>query len=86
MIINLSPFLSCLPAAVFITILCVILANCLKELLAGHAAVVAPCVILTLLCIVCLIIICRQPESKEALTFKVTITDSILSTLLVTHF
>ncbi|XP_071317433.1 solute carrier family 7, member 3 [Trachinotus anak] len=57
--------------SVFITILCVILANCLTELLAGHAGVVVPCVILTLLCVVCLIIICRQPESKEALTFKV---------------
>uniref|UniRef100_A0A8C2X228 Solute carrier family 7 member 3a n=1 Tax=Cyclopterus lumpus TaxID=8103 RepID=A0A8C2X228_CYCLU len=62
---------SCLSAALFITVLCVILANCLTELLAGHAAVVVPCVILTLLCIVCLVIICRQPESKEALTFKV---------------
>ncbi|XP_034405524.1 cationic amino acid transporter 3a [Cyclopterus lumpus] len=57
--------------SLFITVLCVILANCLTELLAGHAAVVVPCVILTLLCIVCLVIICRQPESKEALTFKV---------------
>ncbi|XP_031713007.1 solute carrier family 7, member 3 [Anarrhichthys ocellatus] len=57
--------------SLFMTVLCVILANCLKELLAGHAAVVVPCVILTLLCIVCFVIICRQPESKEALTFKV---------------
>ncbi|XP_029304746.1 solute carrier family 7, member 3 [Cottoperca gobio] len=55
----------------FIVILCVILANCLKELLAGHAAVVLACVILTLLCGVCVVIIWRQPESKEALTFKV---------------
>ncbi|KAI9548207.1 Cationic amino acid transporter 3 [Dissostichus eleginoides] len=57
--------------SVFITVLCVILANCLRELLAGHAGVVVPCVILTLLCVVCVIIIWRQPESKEALTFKV---------------
>ncbi|KAK5887745.1 hypothetical protein CesoFtcFv8_016323 [Champsocephalus esox] len=57
--------------SVFITVLCVILANCLRELLAGHAGVVVPCVILTLLCAVCVIIIWRQPESKEALTFKV---------------
>ncbi|XP_008299712.1 solute carrier family 7, member 3 [Stegastes partitus] len=57
--------------SVFITILCVILANYLNELLSGHAAVVVPCVILTLLCGVCVVIICRQPESKEALTFKV---------------
>ncbi|KAM9782251.1 cationic amino acid transporter 3-like isoform 1-T3 [Syngnathus typhle] len=57
--------------SVFITILCIILANFLSELLAGNGVVVAFCVILTLLCIGCLIIICRQPESKEALTFKV---------------
>ncbi|KAK5858795.1 hypothetical protein PBY51_002910 [Eleginops maclovinus] len=57
--------------SIFITVLCVILANCLGELLAGHAAVLVPCVILTLLCAVCVVIIWRQPESKEALTFKV---------------
>uniref|UniRef100_A0A8C4DNE0 Solute carrier family 7 member 3a n=1 Tax=Dicentrarchus labrax TaxID=13489 RepID=A0A8C4DNE0_DICLA len=44
-----------LVVAVLITILCV----------------VVPCVILTLLCGVCVVIIWRQPESKEALTFKV---------------
>ncbi|TNN64238.1 High affinity cationic amino acid transporter 1 [Liparis tanakae] len=61
----------CKMQTLFITVLCVILANCLTQLLAGHVVVVLPCVILTLLCIVCLVIICRQPESKEALTFKV---------------
>lgn len=54
------------------TVLCVILANCLPELLAGYSSVVVPCIILALLCAVCVIIIWRQPESKEALTFKVT--------------
>ncbi|XP_072230712.1 solute carrier family 7, member 3 [Leuresthes tenuis] len=54
-----------------ITVLCIILANCLPELFAGHAGVVVPCVILALLCCVCIAIIWRQPESKEALTFKV---------------
>lgn len=54
--------------------LCIILANCLAELLAGHPAVVLACVILFLLCAVCVLIIWRQPESKEALTFKVTTT------------
>uniref|UniRef100_A0A671VM07 Solute carrier family 7 member 3a n=1 Tax=Sparus aurata TaxID=8175 RepID=A0A671VM07_SPAAU len=57
--------------SVLITVLCVILANCLQELRDGHAGVVVPVVILTLLCAVCVIIIWRQPESKEALTFKV---------------
>ncbi|XP_069574468.1 solute carrier family 7, member 3 [Brachyistius frenatus] len=57
--------------SVFITVLCVVLANCLTQLIAGHAGVVVPCVALTLLCCVCVVIIFRQPESKEALTFKV---------------
>ncbi|TNM84724.1 hypothetical protein fugu_008902 [Takifugu bimaculatus] len=57
--------------SVLITVLCVVLANCLTALLAGDAAVVVPCVILCLFCAVCIVIIWRQPESKEALTFKV---------------
>uniref|UniRef100_A0AAX7UDM9 Cationic amino acid transporter C-terminal domain-containing protein n=1 Tax=Astatotilapia calliptera TaxID=8154 RepID=A0AAX7UDM9_ASTCA len=43
----------------------------LRLLLAGYSGVVVPCVILVVLCAVCVIIIWRQPESKEALTFKV---------------
>lgn len=66
-----------LPPAVVITVLCVILANCLTELLAGHAGVLVPCVILFLLCVVCIVIIWRQPESKEALSFKVTAHTSV---------
>lgn len=54
-----------------ITALSALLANCLNQLLAGVPAVIVPCIILALLCIVCIIIICRQPQSKEALTFKV---------------
>ncbi|XP_013877707.1 solute carrier family 7, member 3 [Austrofundulus limnaeus] len=57
--------------SVLITALCIILANCLTELLQGHPGVIVPCVILALLCVVCIIIIWRQPENKEALTFKV---------------
>ncbi|XP_074527617.1 solute carrier family 7, member 3 [Halichoeres trimaculatus] len=57
--------------SILITLLCVILANCLPELMAAQPGVLVPCVILTLLCAVCVIIIWRQPESKEALTFKV---------------
>uniref|UniRef100_A0A3P8PA38 Cationic amino acid transporter C-terminal domain-containing protein n=1 Tax=Astatotilapia calliptera TaxID=8154 RepID=A0A3P8PA38_ASTCA len=57
--------------SILMTVLCVILANCLPELLAGYSGVVVPCVILVVLCAVCVIIIWRQPESKEALTFKV---------------
>ncbi|XP_004550370.1 solute carrier family 7, member 3 [Maylandia zebra] len=57
--------------SILMTVLCVILANCLPELLAGYLGVVVPCGILVVLCAVCVIIIWRQPESKEALTFKV---------------
>lgn len=59
------------PAAVFVVLLCIVLANWLPELLAGHAGVAVACVVLALLCGVCVVIIWRQPESKEALTFKV---------------
>lgn len=59
------------PSALLITILCILLTNCLPALLAGHASVVVPCVLLSLMCAVCVIIIWRQPESKAALTFKV---------------
>lgn len=57
--------------SVLITVLCIILANCLPGLLKGHLSILVPCVILSLLCGVCVVIICRQPESKEPLTFKV---------------
>nr|XP_043897693.1 cationic amino acid transporter 3a [Solea senegalensis]XP_043897694.1 cationic amino acid transporter 3a [Solea senegalensis] len=57
--------------SVLITVLCIILAKSLSQLLAVHAAVLVPCIILGLLCIICVIIISRQPESKEALNFKV---------------
>ncbi|XP_075878443.1 solute carrier family 7, member 3 [Nelusetta ayraudi] len=57
--------------SLLITILCILLTNCLPALLAGHASVVVPCVLLSLMCVVCVVIIWRQPESKAALTFKV---------------
>ncbi|CAL8265773.1 unnamed protein product [Merluccius merluccius] len=57
--------------SVLITILCVVLAIYLPELIAAEPTVVTICAILTLLCGICVIIIWRQPESKEALTFKV---------------
>ncbi|XP_026227158.1 cationic amino acid transporter 3a [Anabas testudineus] len=57
--------------SILITILCIILANCLSELLEGDVYVLVSCVVLTLLCIFCVVIIGRQPESREPLTFKV---------------
>lgn len=57
--------------SVLITLLCVVLAVNLDELMAGQPIWVTVCVILALLCFFCVIVIWRQPESKEALTFKV---------------
>uniref|UniRef100_A0AAR2J580 Cationic amino acid transporter C-terminal domain-containing protein n=1 Tax=Pygocentrus nattereri TaxID=42514 RepID=A0AAR2J580_PYGNA len=57
--------------SVLITLLCVVLAVNLDELLVGHPIWVTVCIVLALLCFFCVIIIWRQPESKEALTFKV---------------
>ncbi|MCJ8740731.1 hypothetical protein PDJAM_G00062450 [Pangasius djambal] len=57
--------------SVLITVLCAVLAVFLDELMDGHLVWVAVCAILTSLCIFCVFIIWRQPESKEALTFKV---------------
>ncbi|KAG7272015.1 hypothetical protein CRUP_004174 [Coryphaenoides rupestris] len=57
--------------SVLITILCVVLAATLPQILAGEPVIVTLCVVLVLLCAVCVVIIWRQPQSKEALTFKV---------------
>ena len=59
-------------AAVFITLLCVVLATYLPELITANPAMVTVCVALTLCCGLCVFIIWRQPQSKETLTFKVT--------------
>lgn len=59
--------------AALITLLCVVLAVWLDELLDGHPVWLSVCAVLTLLCFFCVIIIWRQPESKEALTFKVLV-------------
>lgn len=61
----------CVPSAMLITVLCGVLALWLDELMNGHPVWVAVCAVLTLLCFFCVIIIWRQPESKEVLTFKV---------------
>ncbi|XP_055799547.1 cationic amino acid transporter 3-like [Salvelinus fontinalis] len=57
--------------SVFITVLCVVLAGKLDELIEVQPVWVTVCVVLALLCALCVVIIWRQPESKEALTFKV---------------
>ncbi|KAF4077358.1 hypothetical protein AMELA_G00207300 [Ameiurus melas] len=57
--------------SVLITVLCGVLAVWLDELMGGHLVWVTVCAVLTLLCFFCVIIIWRQPESKEVLTFKV---------------
>uniref|UniRef100_A0A673GB58 Cationic amino acid transporter 3-like n=1 Tax=Sinocyclocheilus rhinocerous TaxID=307959 RepID=A0A673GB58_9TELE len=57
--------------SVLITVLCVVLALRLEAIMNLEIVWVTACVILVLLCIPCVIVIWRQPESKEALTFKV---------------
>uniref|UniRef100_A0A4W5QL13 Solute carrier family 7 member 3a n=1 Tax=Hucho hucho TaxID=62062 RepID=A0A4W5QL13_9TELE len=57
--------------SVLITVLCVVLAGKLDELIEVQPVWVTVCVVLALLCALCVVIIWRQPESKEALTFKV---------------
>lgn len=64
---------SLLSSAVLITVLCAVLAVWLDELMEGDLVLVTVCAILTSLCFFCVIIIWRQPESKEALTFKVLV-------------
>ncbi|CAL1573230.1 unnamed protein product [Knipowitschia caucasica] len=63
--------------SVFITVLCVLLANFLDKLMTASPDVLVPVIILALLCVICFIIICRQPQSKEALTFKVPLLPSL---------
>uniref|UniRef100_A0A4W5N243 Solute carrier family 7 member 3a n=1 Tax=Hucho hucho TaxID=62062 RepID=A0A4W5N243_9TELE len=48
-----------------------LVAICLGELVEVQPVWVTVCVVLALLCALCVILIWRQPESKEALTFKV---------------
>uniref|UniRef100_A0A8C1L7H4 Solute carrier family 7 member 3a n=1 Tax=Cyprinus carpio TaxID=7962 RepID=A0A8C1L7H4_CYPCA len=57
--------------SVLITVLCMVLALRLEAIMNLEIVWVTTCVILVLLCILCVIVIWRQPESKEALTFKV---------------
>ncbi|XP_030649091.1 solute carrier family 7, member 3 [Chanos chanos] len=57
--------------SVLITLLCVVLAGCVTELSEGQPVWVTICAVLASLCFACVIIIWRQPESKEPLNFKV---------------
>ncbi|KAA0720229.1 Cationic amino acid transporter 3 [Triplophysa tibetana] len=57
--------------SLLITLLCVVLAVQLEAIMNGEIVWVIVCVILAVLCFPCVIVIWRQPESKEALTFKV---------------
>uniref|UniRef100_A0A8C9S282 Solute carrier family 7 member 3a n=1 Tax=Scleropages formosus TaxID=113540 RepID=A0A8C9S282_SCLFO len=57
--------------ATLFTLLCVVLALCGEEVVKCNPLWVSVCTVLALLSAVCVVIIWRQPESKEALTFKV---------------
>ncbi|XP_036379513.1 cationic amino acid transporter 3-like [Megalops cyprinoides] len=53
------------------TLLCVVLAVWSAEVVEGRPVWVTVCVLLALFSFLCIVVIWRQPESKEALTFKV---------------
>ncbi|XP_064206449.1 cationic amino acid transporter 3-like [Anguilla rostrata] len=57
--------------SVLFTVLCMVLAVWPAELLDGQPGPLVACVLLIVLSVFCTAIIWRQPESKEALTFKV---------------
>uniref|UniRef100_A0A6Q2ZGT1 Cationic amino acid transporter C-terminal domain-containing protein n=1 Tax=Esox lucius TaxID=8010 RepID=A0A6Q2ZGT1_ESOLU len=57
--------------SVLITVLSAVLAVKLDDLMEVHPGWVSVCVILALFCVLCVVVIKRQPQSKEALTFKV---------------
>ncbi|KAI1898199.1 hypothetical protein AGOR_G00069890 [Albula goreensis] len=57
--------------SVLFTLLCVVLAVWGSEVVEGQPLWVTLCGLLTLLSGICLLIIWRQPQSKESLTFKV---------------
>ncbi|XP_059919064.1 cationic amino acid transporter 3 [Gadus macrocephalus] len=54
-----------------VLILCSVLGICWNELVLGQYSVVANCAILTLLSLLCLLIIWRQPQTVEVYSFKV---------------
>ncbi|KAJ8266467.1 hypothetical protein GJAV_G00130760 [Gymnothorax javanicus] len=57
--------------SVLFTVLCVVLAVWPSEVIKGQPWPLAASIVLVVLSAVCMVIIWRQPESKEALTFKV---------------
>ena len=59
------------PAAVLFTLLCVVLAVWGPEVVEGQPLWVTLCGLLTLLSALSALVIWRQPQSKEALMFKV---------------
>lgn len=58
-------------ACVFFTMLCIVLAVWGDKVLEGHSVWVTVTVSLVILSSICVIIIWRQPQSNEAITFKV---------------
>ncbi|KAJ3587976.1 hypothetical protein NHX12_011570 [Muraenolepis orangiensis] len=56
---------------VLVILLCSMLGLCWDELVMGRYSVVANCAILALLSLLCLVIIWRQPQTREVYSFKV---------------
>lgn len=62
---------ACGTISVLFTLLCVVLSVCSEQVGMGHPLYISLVVLLSVLSIVCIVVIWRQPQSKEALTFKV---------------
>uniref|UniRef100_A0A8C7V2E8 Solute carrier family 7 member 3b n=1 Tax=Oncorhynchus mykiss TaxID=8022 RepID=A0A8C7V2E8_ONCMY len=56
---------------VVFTLLCIVLSVCGVEVVSGHPVWVTICAILAFLSFLCVVIIWRQPPSRQSLTFKV---------------
>lgn len=67
--VSVFPYVLC--AVVLVLVLCSVLAICWDELVMGQGSVVANCAILTLLSFLCLVIIWRQPQTRDVYSFKV---------------
>ncbi|CDQ77117.1 cationic amino acid transporter 3 [Oncorhynchus mykiss] len=57
--------------SVVFTLLCIVLSVCGVEVVSGHPVWVTICAILAFLSFLCVVIIWRQPPSRQSLTFKV---------------
>ncbi|XP_056328244.1 cationic amino acid transporter 3 [Danio aesculapii] len=62
---------ACGTISILFTLLCLVLSVCLEQVAMGHPLYIILVVLLSVLSTVCIVVIWQQPQSKEALTFKV---------------